>query len=314
MARKHGTNSDVANAWYHGDSHPYESYSGSVSHRGKWLYSYNTVIGVKVFGKVLLDTDRYSPTTSRHQEEIKYKDNIVKVSRYLLNSIGISFRHIESQVELVDYIGSAPGSGVKDLKFSTYIMSRWSYTVQPSGVLFTKNSTGDMYLLSDDGCRFIKQLPCEVKSVGEAWNVIQPKKLDMAICKMRIFRADMEDKTPPRGWERGYYKHGEWCYIELPLEPKLCRKVYKSMDRDMVLPGSSYEYYPTRMCRVMDIAWSHVPDFMYQLEAEDVLVSGQVRSEDNRYGMARLSTMKDVRLFLAVKDRAVKTWIRPRGY
>ena len=67
------TNFDVCVAFVNGSKNGAHSLSMSISHDGSKLFSYGTVIAQKLpNGAIILNDTKYSVTTSKHQNDIRY--------------------------------------------------------------------------------------------------------------------------------------------------------------------------------------------------------------------------------------------------
>lgn len=66
---KNGSLREVIKAWYRGESEPYTTPNGSLYHEDGILYSYGDhfPLAIHIGGKVLVNGDRYSNSTAKHQ-------------------------------------------------------------------------------------------------------------------------------------------------------------------------------------------------------------------------------------------------------
>ena len=139
------------------------------------------------------------------------------------------------------------------------------------------------YALSsmDERNYFISELPKPVKTVAQAFASLKPYAVK----------------------DRKYIRQGEWFFVSAPVpEPK---KFYSAMEMGFTLPKEtpqSNEHVATRGLQV----------------GNKLFVSGRVRHLRPRGGRAdhrtaTLSTLKDIQIFGAYKNRAIASWSASGG-
>lgn len=134
---------------------------------------------------------------------------------------------------------------------------------------------------------FLVELPCPCYTVESAFHTLMPSDV----------------------YGHEYTRQGEWFFVDLNLDPKAARAIYRLMQRGFVLPrdrADSHEHIATR--GLTGLLRLSVPEFQGTIQVPDgaILVSGQVRHPEHT--MARLSTAKDVRIFAAYRNTAIGAW------
>lgn len=274
------------------------------------LYSYGNhfPLLVRMSWGFLLNADKYSSTTSKHQSSC-FRHATIQIPFSALRSAGVPFR----DVELVDHeaqrydwtgkysyhvdgeiktIGKGEYEALNDVqKLDCY---KQEERRPESAVISDGRNKGmiDQYLSSMDGNNFfLCMLPEYVETVAEAFASLKPKEVK----------------------DDNYQRQGEWFFVETdempifllldgkPILPDKVRKlVYKGMTPNFVLPNrdpDGNDHIATRGLQIGNSAW----------------VSGQIRHR-TRWGgrgdhrMLRLSTLDNIKIFLAFENRALASW------
>jgi hypothetical protein len=263
--------------------------AGRIYVEGDTLYSFGRHFPLltRVPWGFVLNADKYSVTTSKHQSEC-FRYATVQVSLSTLRAARINV----FEMILVDKVAQVwekldrwwlPGDPRK-------MIGKAEFDVLPDDVKEKCNQLeerrpegcvlmyeGKYYLSSMDGqAYFLCQLPEPCKTVAEAFESLKP--------------------DPIKG--REYQRQGEWFFVQRMAAPWQVKEMYKKLRRNFVLP------------RGTDSANRHIATRGDLIDGQ-VVVSGQIRHREHR--MLKLSTLEDPKLFMAYCNRAVASWAPAGG-
>uniref|UniRef100_A0A6M3LLS3 Uncharacterized protein n=1 Tax=viral metagenome TaxID=1070528 RepID=A0A6M3LLS3_9ZZZZ len=265
---------------------------GDSSHMyidGDVLYSYGRHFPLLVrrdWG-FLLNADKYSVTTSKHQYRC-FRHATIQLPFSALNSAKVSFRdfalvaHDEQRYDTIGYRKANTDDKISVAEYEklTAEQQEGYYPIEerrPEAAILEQN--GERYLSSMDGWNyFLCKLPEPVGTVEEAFASLKP--------------VEVTDDN--------YIRQGEWFFVEMPLDKAFIKKEYGNMEKNFVLPTKNPD------------GNLHIATRGYENQY-GIFVSGQIRHK-TRWGgkgdhrMLRLSTLDNMKIFQAFENRALGSW------
>jgi hypothetical protein len=305
------THLEIISKFVNGKSKISTSRSSTVFADNDTLYSFGyhfpLLLRMNHWNGFLLNADRYSFTTSRHQRKCFRHATVQIPFSALRNALGIpigissDLKDLEliakekERYDLIDYFIFINGKD-KHISISEYNkldseeqMKYHSYQERRPEACVLK--FGDKYFLSsmDENQYFISLLSEPAFTVKEAFSILKPRE---------ILYNDITD----------YKRQGEWFFVDLKVDEKEARKTYnKILERGFILPRPNNQgniHRATRGGFAMDINFSERPKL--NVNAKTLIVSGHIKHPQHR--QLHLSTLDNIKLFAAYRGRDVQSW------
>jgi len=262
---------------------------------GDVLYSYGRhfPLLVRLSWGYLQNADKYSVTTSCHQRRTSiFATALIPFSALFralkgTYSIYIDYNILPLLKEIILIEKSKARYdllGYRSLEAKSNLISENEYRLlsedeknsyepvyerRPEALVFSFKKR--YFLSSMDSFRyFISELPAKVNSVEEAFQCLKPRELDEG---------------------REFHRQGEWFFQEISV--KNPKRLYQKLEISFILPKQDSNAHPHIATRGKQFYnW--------------ILVSGQIRHREHK--MLRLSTVKDIKIFRAMHNRAIRSW------
>lgn len=264
---------------------------------GDVLYSFghHFPLLVRTPSGFVLNADKYSSTTSKHQG-LCMKHATIQIPFSVLVAAGIIGRYgrdfsgvsltiasiavLDSHKARWDWTGRWD-DGKQIISNAMYEAAPQAYKDscrkveerRPEAALIEVNSR--LYLSSMDGRNyFMCLLPDLVTTVEEAFESLKP--------------SEVIGKT--------FKRQGEWFFVETsPLNGQTAKKMYSLMPQSFVLPKKN------------PASASHIATRGFQID-KDIYVSGHIRHERGDHTMLNLSNSDNPKIFLAYENRALASY------
>jgi len=308
--REVGTNSEVIAWFFKNDRDHGRNGTESLYFDGDTMYSYGKHFPLchrHKGGQYIINGDRYSNTTSKHQSDTlqhaRAKDHIT-LSLSAIDASGINFRSMtiidtfqddhqykrfETDEEYKAYQPEMlPGYTIQRNKWST----GGTVTLHRPATALIKaeynrplwdrdkgsySETGTAYFLSgmDEGSYFISQLPTRCKTIEQAFQAMKPKKV-----------KDLE-KTGTK-----IVRQGEWFFHKI-LNGKEAKRMYKSMEPFFIMPRVDNTSNPHTATRG-------------GMKNRQVLVSGRISHPE--HSTLKLSLSANPEIWQGTQNTAKGSW------
>lgn len=296
--KNYGTNNEVMKAFVNGEKYPHANFQRNVFFEDNVLYSYGHHFPIAIRlqdNSFLVNGDRYSATTSKHQWTIQNE---------LRNTIGgVKKRFVTSWGAVNRAGGNVDGSNIKlldsenDLSIWDEDTEKWIknnpydlmgitkqyrknrdtgkqelYHIHRPGATLLKIDNSYWICGMDEGSYFVSRLPRPCISVKRAFEILKP---------LEVRKEQVKDINIPR--------QGEWFFIPQEMPKREARKMYFSMDQKISLP------------RENDRSNFHIAT-RAKIKGKTIFVSGQIKHTEHR--QLKLSTLKDIKIFKVIKNTA----------
>lgn len=305
------TNDEVIREFIHGNTNCRNS-TGSLYVTGDVLYSYGShfpLLVRKPWG-FLMNADRYSNTTSKHQS-LCFRHATVQTSFRMLEEAGIDFKDLEL-IDTLDayWVNTGRYRRAKtrwdSLEHKQITLDQSIYPLNISKIMYENGISSDIqewysevqerrpqhsifkardkcYITGmDEQSYFISELAEQVLTVQEGFNALEPLEVT----------------------GKEFIRQGEWFFVKLPVSEKEATKAYnKILSRDYVLPKrdeNSHDHTATRGGIVTDINFENPVN---DLKWDDIVVSRCIRHPEHR--MIKLDKKS---LYVAYRNREVQSW------
>ena len=298
--KNYGTIDEVMSAYVKGEKGPHSNYQRNIFFKDNIIYSYGThfPLAMKLkCGTYLINGDHYSVTTSKHQSKIRH---IIIGGWGRQKDLNENFTTSWSALRRTD--AKPDGSNIilvdkrPDLHKSGEDAKKWlkENPDDRGGITFHYDRLGELSWIHrpgstllrinrkywicgmDENSYFVSRLPRRCYTVSDAFNMLKPD-------EVKQYEKEKDVQVP---------RQGEWFFLDLCLPASEAKKEYKNMEQKYILPrelGGN----PHTATRGMK-------------KKKDIFISGQVRHPEHR--MARLSTLKDIKVFQAYENTAKESY------
>lgn len=296
-----GSINEVAVAFVQNHNGPNKNISKNFFFEKNILYSYGfhfpLCVRTEYKGKefFLLNGDRYSNTTAKHQGNIRsrlIKKTFCTVSASAIRAIDRNV-YILKRLRIIDFTKDLYASVdeknplPKNLPEGTEIQYTKHGNIESyhrAGTLLFEFGGRTFLCGMDDGSYFVSELPKAARTVNEAFVLLKPKKIHNV--------------------EHSVKRQGEWFFLEIKADWKTVKEVLKSMEPSFSLPhfNNGNPHVATRGRKASTLLCL----MNMKLNPNDHIISGSIRHHQHR--TLKLNRMDNPKLFLAIKNTSVNNW------